>query len=82
MLPLQLIDSFLLDYHLGHILLLVFVLALLGTLPLKNRRVIGLNVIAFGVIFAIAPFNTMEAPFILMGVALLVVGPMIYFTAK
>lgn len=81
MLPLQLIDSFLLDYHLGHILLVVFVLATVGTLPLKDQRIVGLNVIAFGLIFAIAPFGTMSAPFILMGIALLVIGPMIYVTA-
>lgn len=82
MLPLQLVDSFLLDYHLGHVLLLVFVLAIAGSLPLKSQRVVGLNIIAFGAIFAMAPFTTMPAIYILLGLALLVIGPMVYFTAE
>ena len=36
MLPLQVIDSFLLNYNIGQALLLLFILATLGALPLKS----------------------------------------------
>lgn len=80
MLPLQLIDTFLLDYHLGHILLLVFVLSIAGSLPLKSQRVVGVNVTLFGAVFAMAPFSTMGPLFILLGLACLVIGPLLYTT--
>jgi len=75
------IDTFLLDYHLGHVLLLTFVLSLLGTLPLKSRKVIAAVVITFGVIFTISPFSTMPATYILFGIGLVVVGPLLWTTA-
>ena len=51
MLPLQLVDSFLLNYNVGQALLLVFVLATVGVLPLKSQKLLALNVIVFGLIF-------------------------------
>ncbi|GAB6880137.1 hypothetical protein JCM17823_24110 [Halorubrum gandharaense] len=81
MLPLQLVDSILLDYHLGHILLLAFVASILGVLPLKSQKVLATVVMGFGAIFLMAPFTTMPAPFILAGVGLAVVGPLLWTTA-
>jgi hypothetical protein len=75
------IDTFLLDYHLGHVLLLTFVLSLLGTLPLKSRKVIAAVIVTFGVIFTISPFSTMPATYILFGIGLVVVGPLLWTTA-
>ncbi|MGZ0746628.1 hypothetical protein [Haloparvum sp. AD34] len=82
MLPLQLVDSFLLPYHLGHVLLLAFVMSTLGALPLKNQRVIAVNITLFGVIFMVAPFSAMTPPYILLGIALVVIGPLLWTTAE
>ncbi len=76
-----LIDAFLLDYHLGHVLLLAFVASLLGAAPLKSQKVIALVVMGFGAIFLMAPFTTMPATYILFGIGLAVVGPLLWTTA-
>jgi uncharacterized membrane protein (DUF485 family) len=75
------IDTFLLDYHLGHVLLLAFVASLLGTIPLKSQKVIAAVVMGFGAIFVMAPFTTMPATYILFGIGLVVVGPLLWTTA-
>jgi hypothetical protein len=75
------IDTFLLDYHLGHVLLLAFVASLLGALPLKSQKVIAAVVVTFGVIFTVSPFSTMPATYILFGIGLVVVGPLLWTTA-
>lgn len=77
-----LIDQFLLDYHLGHVLLLAFAASVLGVLPLKSRKVLALVVMGFGAIFLMAPFTTMPAPYILFGIGLAVVGPLLWTTAE
>ncbi|WP_418281597.1 hypothetical protein [Halorubrum sp. DTA98] len=76
-----LIDQFLLDYHLGHVLLLAFVASLLGTVPLKSQKVIATVVMGFGAIFLMAPFTTMPPMYILFGIALAVIGPLLWTTA-
>ncbi|TQR22492.1 hypothetical protein C9J85_16175 [Haloferax sp. wsp5] len=53
--PLQLVDTFLLDYNIGQALLLVFVLSTVGTLPLKSRHILGINATLFGLIFLLTP---------------------------
>ena len=75
------IDTFLLDYHLGHVLLLAFVASLLGAAPLKSQKLIAAVVMGFGAIFVMAPFTTMPATFILFGIGLAVVGPLLWTTA-
>jgi len=75
------IDTFLLDYHLGHVLLLAFVASLLGALPLKSQKVIAAIIVTFGVIFTVSPFSTMPATYILFGIGLVVVGPLLWTTA-
>jgi len=82
MLPL-LVDSILLDYNIGQILLLGFVLTTLGALPLKSQKVIGLNTILFGVIFLLTPTSLMPEPmvYLFLGLTLLVIGPLVYATA-
>lgn len=81
MLPLQLIDSFLLDYHMGHVMLLLFAVTTAGALPLKSQRLVAVNLTLFGALFAMAPFGLMTAAYVLFGVALLVIGPLLYATA-
>jgi len=80
MLPLF-VDSILLDYNIGQILLLGFVLTTLGGLPLKSQQVIGLNTILFGVIFILTPSTLMPSFYLFLGLTLLVIGPLVYVTA-
>lgn len=81
MLPLQLVDSILLNYHMGHILLLGFVLTTIGALPLKSQQLIGLNTLLFGVIFIVTPASMMPSLYLFLGIALMVIGPIVYTTA-
>ncbi|MWV63726.1 hypothetical protein GRS48_02645 [Halorubrum sp. JWXQ-INN 858] len=78
---LLLVDQILLDYHLGHVLLLAFGASLLGAAPLKSQKVIAAVVMGFGAIFLMAPFTTMPATYILFGIGLAVIGPMLWTTA-
>ena len=80
MLPL-LVDSILLDYNIGQIMLAGFVLTTLGALPLKSQQVIGLNTILFGVIFILTPSTLMPSFYLFLGLTLLVIGPLVYVTA-
>ena len=75
------IDAFLLDYHLGHALLLAVVVSLLGAAPLTSRKVIAGIVMGFGAIFLMAPFTTLPATYVLFGIGLAVVGPLLWTTA-
>lgn len=79
--PLQLIDEFLVKYNVGQVLLLVFVLSILGTLPLKSKKIVALNVIVFGLIFTMTPNQVAPVHYRFLGIALLVIGPMVYITA-
>ena len=80
MLPL-LVDSILLDYNIGQIMLVGFVMTTLGALPLKSQQVIGLNTILFGVIFILTPSTLMPSFYLFLGLTLLVIGPLVYVTA-
>ena len=81
MLPL-LVDSILLNYNIGQILLLGFVLTTVGALPLKSQQVIGINTILFGIIFLVTPKSLMPNFYLFLGITLLVIGPMVYVTAN
>jgi len=76
--PLQVIDDFLLQYSVGQVLLFVFAVGLLATLPLRSRTVVGLHVTVFGLLFLVTPLSLLtDVTYQLVGVALLFVGPMI-----
>ena len=81
MLPLF-VDSILLDYNIGQILLVGFVLTTLGALPLKSQQVIGLNTMLFGLIFIMTPSSLMPSVYLFLGIALMVIGPVVYATAN
>jgi len=81
MLPLF-VDSILLDYNIGQILLLGFVLTTLGALPLKSQQVIGLNTMLFGLIFIMTPSSLMPSVYLFLGIALMIAGPVVYATAN
>lgn len=80
--PLPLIDDFLLPYNVGQALLLVFVLVVLGSLPLRSRKVLSLNLIVFGLVFLLTPASMAPIHYRFLGIALVVVGPMLYVTAR
>lgn len=82
MLPLQVIDSFLLDYNVGQALLLGFVVTTLGALPLKSQRLIALNTVVFGIIFLLTPVSVAKPHYLFLGIVLVVVGPLLYVTAR
>lgn len=79
--PLPLVDDFLRPYNVGQVLLFVFVLAVLGTLPLRSRKVLALNVTLFGVVFLLTPISLAALHYKFLGIGLLVFGPMLYATA-
>jgi hypothetical protein len=82
-LPLQIIDNFLLQYNVGQALLAIFVLSLLAALPLKSRKVISIQFISFGLIYMLTPQSLLEASYWkFLGIALLMLGPMVYMTAR
>lgn len=81
MLPLQVIDSFLLDYNVGQALLLGFILSVAGTLPLKSRKVLSLVALSFGVIFMLTPQSLVPVHYLFLGIVLVVVAPLLYVTA-
>lgn len=78
-LPLQVVDTFLQQYHMGHVFLLLLVVGILGALPLKSKTAIGLHVIAMGLLFMLTPLSLMNGDFIFraVGIALVFAGPMI-----
>ena len=82
-LPLQLVDDFLMDYTVGHALLLVFVLAVVGGFAVnRSMKVLGLQLSLFGVIFVLTPSTTMPTWMLYFGVGLAVVGPVVFVAAN
>ncbi|WP_224268344.1 hypothetical protein [Haloprofundus salinisoli] len=79
---LQIIDSFLLNYNVGQALLLGFVVLTLGALPLGSRRILGINFIVFGLVFALTPTDLVPVHYLFLGITLMVIGPMLYVTAS
>ena len=78
--PLQLLESFLLDYHIGHVLTVLFGLSVVGTIPLGSRKLVSINVIVFGLLFLVTPLSVMDNDplYRFFGVALLVIAPLLY----
>lgn len=79
--PLPLIDDFLLQFNVGQALLVVFVLAVLGSLPLGSRKAVSLNLVMFGLIFLLTPASLAPLHYKFLGIALLVLSPVLYVTA-
>jgi hypothetical protein len=78
MLPLQVIDSFLLNYNVGQALLLLFVLTTVGVLPLGSMRLLSVNTVLFGVVFLLTPQSLVPPHYLFLGIVLVVIGPMLY----
>ena len=80
MLPLF-VDSILIDYNIGQVLLAGFVLTTLGALPLKSQQVVAANTMLFGIIFLVTPSTLMPSYYLFLGLTLVVIGPLVYVTA-
>ncbi len=79
--PLGLLDSFIQNYHMGQVLVALFVLAVVGSFGL-SKKLLSLNVIAFGLLFLIVPNTVSSIEYKLLGVALIFIGPILYTTAR
>lgn len=91
--PLQLVDSLLLQYNTGDAVLILFVLGLLGTLPLKSRKVTTLHTMLFGLLLLVLPGQMLTVgsdgahllgsvlQYKMLGLGLLVAAPVVYTTS-
>jgi hypothetical protein len=80
--PLQALDKFIVQYNVGQALLLLFLLSIPGSLLVGSRKVVALNLLGFGLLFLLSPASlTEEFHYRLLGVTLLVIGPVLYATA-
>jgi len=79
--PLQVLDEFLLQYNVGQALLVAFLASVLGVLPLGSRKVFSLVIVVFGVIFVLTPSSMAPFHYRLLGIGLLVLGPVVYAAA-
>jgi len=89
--PLQVIDGFLLNVNLGDALLVGFVLGLGAVAIKRSRQLLTLHVMLFGALLLMGPGNMYEPAelsllnsilqYKLVGLVLLVVSPVLYATA-
>lgn len=79
--PLQILDDFTRSYHVGQVLVAVFVLSVLGSFAL-SKKLLSLNVIVFGLLFLLVPNTISATPYKMLGIALIVIGPILYTTAR
>ncbi|PSP89774.1 hypothetical protein BRC90_02905 [Halobacteriales archaeon QS_4_69_34] len=80
--PLQVVDNFLLQYNLGQALLVVFVLATLAALAQRSVKVLSLQWVTFGLVFMLVPSIDGPPHYLFLGVALLMIAPMLFVTAS
>jgi len=81
--PMQILDDFLINYNVGQAILLVFILSLPVGYVRGSRKITAINFALFGAIFVIIPsIDGGSVLFAFLGVALLVLGPMLYATAE
>lgn len=91
--PLQAIDSFLLGYNFGDVLLLVLVLGALGILLVqRSLRLLSLHFISIGVLFVVLPAGMLEPStgsflptmpaYKALGLALVVIAPLIFTVSR
>lgn len=80
--PLQVVNDYLMDKNVGQALLILFVLAVVGVLPLKSRKVLSVTVGLFGLLFALAPVSATGLYWRFLGLVLVVVAPVLYLTAS
>jgi hypothetical protein len=90
--PLQVIDGFLLNYTIGDVLLLGFVLGAVGILPMRSLRMLGVHTVGIGVTLLILPASMMEPnagsllassfAYKMVGIVLLALAPVLYAVGR
>jgi len=80
--PLQVVNNYLMDKNVGQAVFVLFVLAVVGVIPLKSRKVLSVTVGIFGVILALAPISATSLQWRLVGLVLVVVAPVLYLTSR
>ncbi|WP_275738756.1 MULTISPECIES: hypothetical protein [unclassified Halorhabdus] len=90
--PLQLVDNFLLNYNVGDILLLVLGLSILAAVALRSRKALATQAIGFGLILVVTPGSALQPgdgsllgsvmQYKFFGLVLLLAGPVLYTTAR
>jgi hypothetical protein len=80
--PLPVVDEFLRQYSVGQAILLLFVLTILAGFALKSRKALAAIVLLFGFVFLATPSSLAAFPFRLLGLGLLLVGPLLYVTGE
>lgn len=81
--PMPLVDDFLLNYNVGQAILLLFILSLPAGYVQGSRKITAINFALFGTLFIIVPsIDGGPVHYAFLGIALLVVGPLLYTTAK
>jgi len=91
MIPLQLVDSFLLKLNLGDAILAGFALGLLAVLAKQSQRLVSAHVVTFGLLLVVSPVSLYEiqelsvlaepVQYKMVGLVFLVVSPVLYYTA-
>lgn len=79
--PLQVFDNFIIDYNIGQALLLVFALTTVGALT-RGGKIFAINTVLFGLVFALTPTSIVPFHYQLLGLLLLVVGPLAYVASS
>ena len=89
--PLQLMDSILLNYNVGDALLLLLGLSVLAAVVLRSRKVFSTQAVAFGLLLMLTPAAALEPSdgsllgsvlqYKFFGLVLLLAGPVLYMTA-
>lgn len=80
--PMAWLNDFLLQYNVGHALLVAFVLTLPPVLLKASGKVFALFLALFGAIFALAPSSASAAHWRFFGYLLVLVAPVIYVMAR
>ena len=80
-LPLQVIDDFLLQYNLGQVLVLVFVLATLAALTQRSMKILAIQTMTFGLIFMLVPSIDGPGYYMYLGLGLMMAAPLVYVSA-
>lgn len=80
---LQVIDKFLASYHIGHVAVLLLLLAIPAGIVMKSTKVLALTLIGFGGLFVVIPsISDAATVYSFLGIALMIAGPMAYATAS
>ena len=81
--PMPLVDDFLLNYNLGQAFLLLFILSLPAGYVRGSWRITAINFALFGVLFMVIPsIGGGPSHYAFLGLALLVIAPILFATSR